>query len=143
MNDPREFLAPGAPGWRKRELAAKARAVNSEEVRQKNEVRRKRREFEDALTAHVSKAKAEGRDKDEAYREFMEAHQCGEAPQAAPESEKAPSEPESQSGDDVESLPDPKGMDRDALIAELQAAGQKVHPASKDATLRRKVEEIR
>lgn len=115
----------GAPrGWKAKQEHAKRKMAggrNSEERQLVREIRKR-------------------------HREAIESGEELEAPQAPlePEPDVAPPEPvepesEPDADSEGESLPDPSDMDRDALIAELEAAGERVHPASKDATLRRKV----
>lgn len=135
MNE-RKYLAPVSPGWRKRQMIAEAKQTNGQtrEERQKiAEIRRRHRLWEEE---QARKANA------------------GELTESAPEPtepEPVAQEPEPDVGDDAAAedepeageAPGPADMDRDALIAELQDAGQRVHPASKDATLRAKVEALR
>lgn len=137
MNDPREYLAPGVSGWRKRQFAAQARNVDSEARQQKNEIRRKRREYEDARAAYVNQAKAEGKDPDEAMREFDKTFSQGGGAKIEPEPEPTPEV------EDSEPQRSPENMDRGELVAELEAAGEKAHPNAKDSTLRKKVEALR
>lgn len=115
---------PSMSGWRKRELRAKERARRQQQLAGLREVRRINREREEAISR--------GEDPDEAAP-------MPEGVEVA--ANKRPAEHESET---IESnYPDPESMDRNELIAYLKSHQQKVHPSSKDDTLRQKVREVR
>lgn len=122
-------LGSGAPrGWKAKQEAARRKMSGGKSAEERQLVREIRKR----------------------HREAVENGEEVEAPQATvePEPDVATHEPENaadeaRSEPESDALPDPAEMDREALIAELEAAGERVHPASKDATLRRKVREAR
>lgn len=141
----RPYLSPVVKGWKQRQAIAEAKQINGQSREEREriaEIRRQHRQWEEEQTRKAAQGIVDEPEPEPSAEELSaEASVEVEAGDASPEPENAADgEPLEQSGD---SLPDPADMDRDALIAELQDAGEKVHPASKDATLRRKVEALR
>lgn len=116
----RKYLAPGVSGWKARQKIAEMKQTTGQSKEEKQRVAEARRlnrlrEEEAARRARL------GFDQEVSEQE----------------------QPEMPEPDRTESEKTASEMDRDELIAKLKAAGEKVHPASKDDTLRAKVEALR
>lgn len=144
MSD-RPYLSPVVKGWKQRQAIAEAKQIGGQSREEREriaEIRRKHRQWEEEQARKATQGIVDGPEPEPSAEELAaEASVQPEPDVAPPDSENADDDRSLEQGGD--SLPDPADMDRDALIAELQDAGERVHPASKDATLRRKVRELR
>lgn len=125
----------GAPrGWKAKQEAAKRKMSGGKNSAERERVREIRKRHREALE-RGEVPQPESTPEEKAVEATV---QVAESEPIEPEATEADSGPV-----EGDSLPDPEDMDRDALVEELKAAGERVHPASKDSTLRDKVRGLR
>lgn len=121
MND-RTYLAPGSTGWKAKQKIAEMKQTAGQSKEEKQRVSEARR---------LNRL----REEDAARRARLGLNQ--EKTETSEQKQNESPEPDPNGADQA-----PPEMSREEMIAKLKAAGEKVHPASKDETLRAKVEAL-